>query len=146
MKVALRRIGNSLGVILPKATLDAWGVVEGDELELTERGLHPQRHGGFSHQELDQLRLAISFAVVRNCTPREIRAKSLANLHKWQQQGTWGSAFDEWQEIINSNDDGRLYAVMLGRDENPTRLRQSMPYVGLLPQAEVRKLYEEAGS
>lgn len=146
MKVPLRRIGNSLGVILPKATLDAWGVEEGDELELSERGLHPQRRGGFSHQELDELRVAVSLAVVRHCTPREIRAKSLANLHRWQSQGTWVSAFGEWQEIINSNDDGRLYAAMLSRDENSTRLRQSMPYVGLLPQAVVKKLYEEAGS
>ncbi|HKT72199.1 MAG TPA: AbrB/MazE/SpoVT family DNA-binding domain-containing protein [Steroidobacteraceae bacterium] len=146
MKVALRRIGNSLGVILPKATLDAWGLGEGDELELTERSLHPQRGAGFSHQDLDRLKLAISFAVVRRCTPREIRAKSLANLHKWKHQGTWVSAFDEWQDIIGSDDDGRLYAAMLGRDEDATRLRQSMPYVGLLPQTELRKLYEEAGS
>jgi bifunctional DNA-binding transcriptional regulator/antitoxin component of YhaV-PrlF toxin-antitoxin module len=146
MKVAVRRIGNSLGVILPKPTLDAWGVAEGDELELTERGLYPQKSGGFSHQELDQLKLAISFAVVRYRTPREIRAKSLANLHRWKQQGTWVSAYDEWREIIDSNDDGRLYAAMLGRDEDSTRLRQSMPYVGLLPQPELRKLYEEAGS
>jgi hypothetical protein len=146
MRVAVRRIGNSLGVILPKATLDAWGVAEGDELELTERSLHPRTRGGFSHQELDQLRWSISLAVIRHCTPREIRAKSLANLHKWKQQGAWVSAFEEWQEIINSNDDGRLYAAMLGRDEDSIRLRQSMPYVGLLPQMELRKLYEEAGS
>jgi hypothetical protein len=44
-------------------------------LELTERSLHPQKNGGFSHQELDRLKLAISFAVVRRCTAREIRAK-----------------------------------------------------------------------
>ncbi len=30
--VTLRRIGNSLGVILPKAELDKLGVVEGDKL------------------------------------------------------------------------------------------------------------------
>ena len=30
MKVPLRRIGNSLGVLLTKATLDAWGLREGD--------------------------------------------------------------------------------------------------------------------
>jgi antitoxin component of MazEF toxin-antitoxin module len=146
MRVALRRIGNSLGVILPKSTLDSWGVAEGDELELTERSLHPQRRGGFSHRELDELRLSISFAVVRNCTPREIRAKSLANLHKWKRQGAWVSAFDEWREILDSDDDGWLYAAMLGRDEDSTRLRQSMPYVGLLPPEQLRKLYEEAGS
>jgi antitoxin component of MazEF toxin-antitoxin module len=146
MRVVLRRIGNSLGVILPKTTLDAWGVEEGDELELTERGLRPRRHGTFLHHELDQLKWSISLAVIRHHTPREIRAKSLANLHKWRQQGTWAPAFDEWVEIIDSGDDGRLYAAMLGKDEDSVRLRQSMPYVGLLPQTELMKLYEEAGS
>jgi len=146
MKIAVRRIGNSLGVILPKVTLDAWGVAEGDELELTERSLHPRASGGFSHQELDRLRWSISLAVVRHCTPREIKAKSLANLHRWRQQGAWVSAFDEWLQIIKSADDGRLYAAMLGRDEDSIRLRQSMPYAGLLPQMELRKLYEETGS
>jgi len=115
-------------------------------LELTDRGLRPAIRGGFSHQELDDLRWSISLAVVRRCTPREIRAKSLANLHRWKQQEVWVSAFDEWKDILKNEDDGRLYAAMLGRDENAVRLRQSMPYVGLLPQAEVRKLHEEAGN
>jgi antitoxin component of MazEF toxin-antitoxin module len=146
MKVPLRRIGNSLGVILPRATLEAWGVGEGDALELSEQGLRPVARGGFSHQELDQLRRALSLAVVRRCTPREIRAQILANLHRWEGQGVWVSAYDEWRGIAQSDDDGVLFAAMLGRDEDAVRLRQSMPYVGLLPQAEVRKLYEEAGA
>jgi putative addiction module antidote len=35
-KVKIRKIGNSLGVILPKQTLGALRVQEGDELILTE--------------------------------------------------------------------------------------------------------------
>jgi hypothetical protein len=35
---------------------------------------------------------------------------------------------------------------MLGRDERANRLRQSPPYVGLLPREEVRKLNEEAAA
>jgi antitoxin component of MazEF toxin-antitoxin module len=146
MKVPLRRIGNSLGVILPRTTLEAWGVGEGDVLELSEQGLRPPGRGGFSHQELDQLRQALSLAVVRRCTPREIRAQILANLHRWERQGVWVSAYEEWRRIAHSNDDGLLFAAMLGRDEDAVRLQQSMPYVGLLPQAEVRKLHEEAGA
>jgi antitoxin component of MazEF toxin-antitoxin module len=146
VKVPLRRIGNSLGVILPRATLEAWGVGEGDALELTEQGLRPPVRGGFSHQELDELRLALSLAVVRSHTPREIRAQILANLHRWERQGTWVSAYDEWRRIAQSEDDGVLFAAMLGRDEDAVRLRQSMPYVGLLSQAEVRALHEKAGA
>jgi antitoxin component of MazEF toxin-antitoxin module len=146
MKVQLRRIGNSLGVILPRATLEVWGVGEGDELELTEQGLRPRTGGGFTHQELDELRRALSLAVVRRCTPREIRAQILANLHRWEAQGVWVSAYDDWRRIAQGDDDGVLFAAMLGRGDDAIRLRQSMPYVGLLPQAEVRKLYEEAGA
>lgn len=36
------------------------------------------------------------------------------------------------------------HTVMLGRDERANRLRQSPPYVGLLPREAVRKLNEEA--
>jgi antitoxin component of MazEF toxin-antitoxin module len=146
MKIPLRRIGNSLGVILPRAMLEAWGVGEGDALELNEQGLRPFSLAGFSHHELDHLRRTLSLSVVRRCTPREIRAQILANLHRWQRQGVWVSAYDEWRTIAESDDDGMLFAAMLGLDEDAVRLRQSMPYVGLLPQSEVRKLYEEAGA
>lgn len=144
MKIRIRRVGNSLGVLLPKALLDSWGVGEGDELELTERGIRPPPRAGFSHRELDDLRLSLSLAVVRRHTAREIRAKIAANLHRWRQQGSWVTAYDEWNHIARSEDDGALFAAMLGRDEDAVRLRQSMPYVGLLPQQEVQKLYEEA--
>jgi antitoxin component of MazEF toxin-antitoxin module len=144
MKVTVRRIGNSLGVILPKPTLEAWGVGEGDHLELTERGIRPAARGGFSHHELDELRRSIALAVVRRFTPREIRAQILSNLHRWKRQDVWGSAYGEWQDIAQRDDDGALFATMLGRDENAVRLRQSMPFVGLLSQEEVRKLHEEA--
>ena len=32
VKIAIRRVGNSLGVILPKFALDSWGLGEGDFL------------------------------------------------------------------------------------------------------------------
>jgi antitoxin component of MazEF toxin-antitoxin module len=144
MKVTLRRIGNSLGVLLPKTTLDGWGLGEGDALELSERGLRPAPRAGFAHQELDELRRRMALAIVGQFRPSQIRAQILANLHRWQRQGVWVSAFDEWQAIANGGDDGELFAAMLGRDENAVRLRQSAPYAGLLSRDEVRKLNEEA--
>ena len=146
MKLPLRRIGNSLGVIVPKATLQAWGVGEGDALELTERGLRPPRPPGLSHQALDELKRSIALAVVRRFTPREIRAQILANLHRWREQGAWVTAYDEWLEIARREDDGELFAAMLGRADDAVRLRQSMPFVGLLTQEEARRLREEAAA
>jgi antitoxin component of MazEF toxin-antitoxin module len=144
MKVPVRRIGNSLGVLLPKATLAAWGVREGDALDLTERGLRPPGGRGFLHQELDELKRTLALAVVRRFTPDQVRAQILANLHLWKGRGVWVSAFDEWREIAKSNDDGALYAAMLGRNEDAVRLRQSAPYAGLLSRQEFEKLNEEA--
>ena len=36
MNLTVRRVGNSLGVILPKELLDQYGVKEGDELQVVE--------------------------------------------------------------------------------------------------------------
>lgn len=144
MRVVVRRIGNSLGAIIPKQILDAWGIGEGDRLELTVDGMRPAKRRGLSHQALDELKRSIALSVVRQFTPNEIRAQILANLHRWRRQGTWASAYDEWKGIAGRGDDGELFAAMLGRDDEATRLRQSMPFVGLLSRNEVRRLHEEA--
>ena len=144
MKITLRRVGNSVGVIIPKAALDAWGLREGDALELSERGLFPASSGGSWQESLDELKRKLAFAVASSCTPRQIRAQSLANLHRWRKSGVWVSAYDEWKEILQGTDDGELFAAMLGRDEHSNRLRQSPPYVGLLAREEVKRLNEEA--
>lgn len=146
MKLSLRRIGNSLGVIIPKEALQDWGVGEGDHLELGERSIRPLSKSRSSHELLDELKRLLSLAVVRRCTPQEIRAQSLANLYRWNAQGMWVSAYAEWTEILQKGDDGALFAAMLGRDDNCTRLRQSMPYVGLLSEEEVRQIHEEAAA
>lgn len=146
MRLKIRRIGNSLGIILPRTALDRWGLGEDDSLELTERGICPPSRSALSHAALDELKRSLALAVVRRFTPREIRAQSLANLHRWKRQGMWVPACDEWQELVERGDDGELYAVMLGHDDRANRLRQSAPYVGLLPRDEVKRLNEEAAA
>jgi hypothetical protein len=143
VKLTVRRIGNSLGVIVPKARLAAWGVSEGGELELTEQAIRPLgKQAG--HENLDRLKFSIALEVVRGFSAGQIRAQILANLHRWKSSGSWVSAYDEWQAIAQSRSDGALFAAMLGRDEKAERLRQSMPFVGLLPKEVVRRLNEEA--
>ena len=146
MKVGIRKIGNSLGVILPRSVLESWGVDEGDQLEATDKGVHPRRRGGLAPRALDELKRSIALAVVRDFSPTQIRAQILANLHRWRKQGAWVSAYDEWRDIARRGDDGELFAAMLGHDDTATRLRESMPFVGLLPQSEVRRLHEEASA
>jgi hypothetical protein len=144
MKIAVQRLGDSLGILIPESTLSAWGVNEGDYLVLSERSIAPPKRGGLSQGALDELNRSIALAVVRRFTPQEIRARIVANLQRWQQQDVWASAYEEWREIAMSGDDGRLFTAMLGLDDDAVRLRQSMPFVGLLSQNEVRALHEEA--
>jgi antitoxin component of MazEF toxin-antitoxin module len=146
MKLVLRRVGNSLGVIIPKVTLEQWGVKEGDSLELSDRSIRPPRSRSGSQDELDELKRRLAVAVTARCSANEIRAQSLANLERWQQAGSWVSAYDEWRQLLLTGDDGAMFAAMLGRDERCNRLRQSPPYVGLLPRDEVRALNEEASA
>lgn len=141
MKLTVRRVGNSLGIIIPRTTLDRWNVREGGSLELTERGIRPP---GSSHEALDELKRSLALEVVRRFGASQIRAQILANLHRWASKGSWVSAYDEWKRIAASGDDGALFAAMLGRHDESNRLRQSMPFVGLLPREVVRRLNEEA--
>jgi antitoxin component of MazEF toxin-antitoxin module len=143
MKLAIRRIGNSLGVIVPKSALENWGIAEGSYLELGERGIRPPSKSASSHEALDEHKRRLATEVASRFTPHLIRAHSLGNLHRWKKNGVWGPAYVEWEKILKSANDGALFAVMLGRDENSNRLRQSPPYVGLLPREVVRRLNEE---
>ena len=145
MKLTVRRIGNSLGVIVPRKALKDWGLREGDSLELTAGGIGPRRQRS-GHAQLDGLKRAISVEVISRFRPEEIRAKSLANLNRWKEGGVWCSAYDEWLEIISSGDDARLYAAMVGKNDNANRLRQSMPYVGMLSKDVLENLREKAAA
>jgi antitoxin component of MazEF toxin-antitoxin module len=146
MKLAIRRIGNSLGIIIPKPALEAWGVKAGDSLELVGRAIRPPRSQSDAQETLDELKRRLAAAVTSRCTANQIRAQSLANLQRWRVNGAWVSAYEEWRQILESGDDGLLFAAMLGRDERSNRLRQSPPYVGLLSRDEVKKLNEEASA
>ena len=146
MKLVIRRIGNSLGVILPKPTLDAWGIHEGDHLDLTDLGIRPEARGGFSIEQLDEHKRRLAAAVVSRFTARHIRAHGLGNLHRWKANGVWNSAYDEGKRLLELADDGELFALMLGRDERSNQMRQSPPYVGMLSREDVSRLNEEAAS
>lgn len=144
MKVVLRKIGNSLGVIIPKTILDRWGVGEGDHLTVGDEGIRPASIAAPAHEVLVELKRKVAAAVAAHCTARQIRAHSLSNLHRWGSNGVWVTAYDEWKAILESEDDGKLFAAMLGRDENSIRLRQSAPYAGLLPREQLKRFNEEA--
>lgn len=141
IKVLIRRVGNSQGVLLPKDLIVQWGVGIGDFLLVGEDGIVPPPKKN-PHLILDDLKLAISMEVVSRFSPGEIRIKSRNNLSRWKKQGTWGPAYEEWSALLKS-DDAALIKTMISRDDRSNRLRQSMPYVGLLPKDVVEALREK---
>ena len=144
MDQTVRRIGNSLGVIIPRQVLEQWGVGEGDRLEVDAAGIRPLRGRRNAQQVLDELKRSIAFEVVRRFPADEIRRHSQANLKRWKASGVWSQAYEEWRRIIAGADDGVLLKAMLGDDDRANRLRQSMPYAGMLPRKVTERLNEEA--
>ncbi len=143
MKLQVRKIGNSLGVIVPRALLDAWGVREGGILEANNGGIWPSGRKAHGHAELDELKRRISLEVLARHKPEDIRRRSLDNLDRWKKSGAWCSAYDEWRKILERGSDQALYAAMVGADERGNRLRQSPPYAGMLPRDVLERLREE---
>lgn len=92
------------------------------------------------HILLDQMKAAFAAEVWRRFTPAQIRQKSIQNLQRWRDQGTWGQAYEDWCAILQAEDDGPLQHAMLGTDERANQLRQSPPYVGMLPQDLVEQI------
>jgi len=146
MKIRVRRVGNSLGVILPRRLLAAWGVGEGGMLEVGEAGIWPPRRRVRGHADLDELKRRIAIEVLARHGPHDVRRRSLENLARWKQSGAWCGAYDEWRAILERGSDEEVYAAMLGTSDRCNRLRQSMPYVGMIPQRTLERLREEVSA
>jgi len=144
MKLKIRRVGNSLGVLLPKDALLAWGLGEGDSLELSLNTIRPVARAPRRPNELDAVSRAIGLAVIRQFTAREIRAQIRATLSARRRQADWDESCDSWQLLARGKDDGALYAAMLGRDETSIGLRHNLPYADLLPAAQLREIRASA--
>ena len=98
-----------------------------------------------NHQEqLDRLKHALAVEVVKQHSAEQIRRHSIDNLVRWRSAGVWGPAYQRWFDVLSSADDGALYALMVGHDEEANRLRQSPPFVGLLPQPVLEELRTQA--
>lgn len=80
---------------------------------------------------LDEKKLARARSLVRDVDLATLRRRGLANIARWNANGVWCSAHDEWREILENADDPALVAVITGTDENSNRLRQTSPFTGL---------------
>jgi hypothetical protein len=87
-----------------------------------------------AQSQLDSFKLELAKAVLRAVDMATLRRRSLQNLERWREKGSWCSAFAEWQELMGNGSDAEVVAALTGSDETANRLRQSAPYVGLLPR------------
>lgn len=105
--------------------------------------LGPQNtHVRNAQSDLDVVKLRLAEEIVSLFPIEKIRERGLANLARWESNGVWVSAYDEWRELLTKGSDDEVRSIMLGHDDDANRLRQSPPYTGLLPQDIVRKIYE----
>lgn len=91
------------------------------------------RYAENSQARLDAAKLQRAQGLLSSMPLAEIRRRSLARLEQWKRQGVWISAYDEWQDILESGSDQTLLDAMVGLSETSNRLRQSPPYVGITP-------------
>lgn len=96
-----------------------------------------------AHATLDSIKHKIACEVLATFSVAEVKARSKANIERWRSNGAGDAVYDEWCTIIDDLDDGKMIAAMVGLGDNSNRLRQSPPYVGMLPKSVVRKFNEE---
>jgi hypothetical protein len=96
---------------------------------------------------IDGHKLWLAQALLKAAELPIIRARSLSNLQRWKDKGTWGAVYDEWWVIMTNASDKYLIDIMTGEYDDANRLRQSMPYTGILDEetrAELLARYQEA--
>lgn len=80
------------------------------------------------HDVLDEKKRRRAIYILEKVSLEEIRETSLTTLARWKSQGTWCSAYSEWEELMREGSDEAIINAMTGLDQNSNRLRQSPPY------------------
>lgn len=106
----------------------------------------PPRAAPNAQVALDTAKHRLSCAVLARFPLDEIRQRSIENIERWRANGVTGGAYDEWMAIIGASGDRQMIAAMVGLDEKSNQLRQSIPYVGMLPKSVVRQINEDISS
>lgn len=92
---------------------------------------------------LDVVKHRLSCAILATFSLTEIKRRALENIERWRASGVSGGAYDEWVAIIRSGNDLAMIAAMVSLDQKSNQLRQSIPYVGMLPKSMVKQFNEE---
>lgn len=92
------------------------------------------------HESLDDMRQQISTEILSSYELPIIRKKAIENLMRWKNGGVWCKAYEEWLRIIQDESDEKLRYMMTSGDDYAVQMRQSTPFVGLLPPKRIWEL------
>lgn len=69
------------------------------------------------HEILDRFKLLAAKDIVETVDLPTIRARSLSNLDRWNANGVWVSAHDEWRALMVDGTDDEVIEAMTGPDQ-----------------------------
>jgi hypothetical protein len=94
-----------------------------------------------SHQihETRSLRMHCMVAERFRQEPAEVIRLALNNLERWNKQGVECDDFEVWKNLLAGCSHG-IVDALTGSSEEATRLRQSSPFAGLIPDEDRRRI------
>ena len=95
--------------------------------------------------DLDALKRALATAIVDSFPMDTIRQYSLANIERWNSQGVQSTIYEEWKMILLAETNEELRATITVESDRSVRLRQSPPFIGLLPLTQSKAIKEAFG-
>lgn len=99
-----------------------------------------------THEWIDQRSLALDKAIAQKLRAQpQLLQRAKATLQRWiqQRQPAVPRAFLEWKEILDTWPFEKILAFLTSAEQEPTRLRQSSPFCGILTEAERIAIFKE---
>lgn len=105
-----------------------------------------QTNRGRSHEWIDQRSLALDRAIAQKLIKDpELLQCAKETLQRWirQRQPEAPKVMLEWQEILNHWPFEKILKLLTSSEPEPTRLRQSSPFCGILTREERAEIFQE---
>lgn len=91
-----------------------------------------------AHAKRDEERLQLHRVIARMLLEDPERVLSIArdNLRRWRLQDPDAPYYEEWDQLLRGSGAAELAELLVADSEDARRLRQSTPFVGVVPQEE----------
>jgi hypothetical protein len=106
---------------------------------LRRQTLFPMTSGHDIHEKRS-LRMHRMVAESLRRDPAAVTRFGAENLSRWQLAGVECDDFGIWEKLLSGPTDD-IIAVLTGTGEEATRLRQSSPFAGLIPEADRKGIF-----